>query len=447
MPLTFGGHGRAATVARDAAWYPVGIAREARVRDVLHCTTMRGPLRAQLPVVVTVHDCALLRYPEAFPPWHRHTGRVALRQAVREADAVVAVSAFTRDELVELLDVPVERIRVVRNGVDPVFTEAGPTTAGDYVLAVGTLEPRKNLARAVEAARRAGVELRVVGAPGWGGVEVPGWVGRVDDEELAALYRGARCLVFPSLYEGFGIPILEAMACGTPVVTTRGGATEEVAGGAAVLVDPLDPESIAAGIVEAGRRRDELVGSASSGRGVHLDARGRPPRGALAGARMSEPLVVVDADVLGRHRTGDETYVLNLLRELPRARRGRRAPDRCRHTTSRPRPGGHRGDRARHREPGAADGLVAAAAARRDRRRARPHAVRAAAAVPVPRRRHDPRPLVRARHRDDGPPRPDRVPPRRAALGPPRRPGADRLRALAAGPRRALRAAREARSS
>jgi glycosyltransferase involved in cell wall biosynthesis len=219
---------------------------------------MRGPLRTQLPVVVTVHDCALLRYPEAFPTWHRHTGRAALRHGVRSADAVVAVSAFTRDELVALLDVPGDRIHVVPNGLEPVFAETGPTAPGDYVLAVGTLEPRKNLARAVEAAKRANVELRVVGAPGWGGVEVPGWEGRVDDAELAALYRGARCLVFPSLYEGFGLPVIEAMACGTPVVTTRGGATEEVAGGAAVLVDALDADSIAAGIAEASARHDEL---------------------------------------------------------------------------------------------------------------------------------------------------------------------------------------------
>jgi len=257
--LTFGTGGRAASIARDAVWYPVGIARAARDVDVLHCTTMRAPLRSRPAVVATVHDVAVFRHPEAFPPWHRHTGRLALRQAVRTADAIVAVSAFTRDELGDLLGIPGERVRVVGNGVDPIFTAAGPVAEGDYVLAVGTLEPRKNLTRAVEAARLAGVEVRVVGASGWGGVAVPGWVGRVDDEELAALYRGARCLLFPSLYEGFGIPILEAMACGTPVVTSRGGATEEVAGTAAVLVDPLDVEAIAVGIGEAHRRRAELA--------------------------------------------------------------------------------------------------------------------------------------------------------------------------------------------
>ena len=164
----------------------------------------------------------------------------------RAADRVLAVSEFTKREAVELLGVPAERVTVIGNAVEPVFAPEGPAAEGDYVLAVGTLEPRKNLRRAAAAAERAGAELRVVGARGWGGVELPGWVGEVPDGELAALYRGARCLVFPSLYEGFGIPVLEAMACGTPVVTSAGGATAEVAGGAAVLVDQ-DPEQ------EAGR--------------------------------------------------------------------------------------------------------------------------------------------------------------------------------------------------
>ena len=254
-----GGTGRLATIRRDALWYPLRLARVSSQVDVLHCTTFRAPASPRAPLVVTVHDLALLRHPEAFPQWHRRTGALALRSGVRAADAIVAVSAFTRDELVDLLRVPVERIRVVPNGVDPVFSVDGPAVDGDYVLAVGTLEPRKNLAATLQAAQLAGVDLRVAGAAGWGGVETAGWVGEPSDEELAALMRGARCLVYPSLYEGFGIPVLEAMACGIPVVTSRGGATEEVAGGAAILVDPHDPASIAAGIEEAGRRRDSLA--------------------------------------------------------------------------------------------------------------------------------------------------------------------------------------------
>ena len=257
--LSFGGPGRAASVVRDALWYPVGLGRRARSLDVLHCTTFRGPVSSRLPTVVTVHDLAILRAPEAFPRWHRLYGKAGLERVLRAADAVVTVSEFTRAETVELAHVPPERLRVIPNGVDPVFTPEGPRAEGEYVLAVATLEPRKNLGRAVSAAREAGIELRVVGARGWGGVEVDGWVGEVPDAELAALYRGARCVLYPSLYEGFGLPVVEAMACGTPVVTSIGTAMEEVAGGAAVLVDPLDVSAIAAGIEQATARRDELV--------------------------------------------------------------------------------------------------------------------------------------------------------------------------------------------
>jgi glycosyltransferase involved in cell wall biosynthesis len=256
--LAFPGTGRVATLKRDIWWYLRALPRAARGLDILHCPTFRGPLRAKPPVVVTIHDLAFLRHPDTFPVWHRLSGRALAGLVARRAEAVVAVSEFTKRETVELLEVPVERIRVVPNGVEPVFVPDGPAAEGDYVLAVGTLEPRKNLARTVEAARLAGVELRVAGAEGWGGVDVPGRVGFVPDEVLAQLYRGARCLVFPSRYEGFGIPVLEAMACGTPVVTSVGGALEETAGGAAVLVDPFDSTAIAAGIAEAERRRDEL---------------------------------------------------------------------------------------------------------------------------------------------------------------------------------------------
>jgi glycosyltransferase involved in cell wall biosynthesis len=257
--LSFGGTGRLSSVARDALWYPIGLARRARTADILHCTTFRGPAGARVPTVLTVHDLAILRFPEVFPQWHRLYGRAGLARVLRGAGAIVAVSEFTKAETIELAGVPAERIRVVPNGVDPVFVADGPRAEGDYVLAVATLEPRKNLSRVVEAADLAGVELRVVGARGWGGVDVPGWVGEIPDSQLAALYRGARCVLYPSLYEGFGLPVLEAMACGTPVVTSREGSTAEVAGDAAILVDPREVGSIADGIQQAASRRDELV--------------------------------------------------------------------------------------------------------------------------------------------------------------------------------------------
>ena len=259
-PSSFGGPGKAASVARDTWWYLAGLPRAARGADVLHCTTFRGPLRAPVPFMVTLHDLALVRHPELFPRWHRFSGRAGIGPVARAADRVFAVSEFTKREAVDLLGVPSDRVVVIGNAIEPVFTAAGPAADGDYVLAVATLEPRKNLRRIAAAAAQLGAELRVVGARGWGGVETPGWVGEVSDEELASLYRGARAFAFPSLYEGFGIPVLEAMACGAPVVTSRGGATEEVAGGAAVLVDPLDEGAIAAGIAEAVTRREELRG-------------------------------------------------------------------------------------------------------------------------------------------------------------------------------------------
>jgi glycosyltransferase involved in cell wall biosynthesis len=257
--VDWGRGGRFAAAARDAVWYPFVLPRVARGSQVLHCPSFRGPLKSSVPLVVTVHDLAVLRHPELFNRWTRTYSQVFVPRVVCAAARVIAVSEFTKREVVEVLGIPEERVRVVPNAVDPVFSPDGERAGGEYVLAVGTLEPRKNLERLGEAARRAGVELRVVGETGWGNVDVHGApLGFVPDEELARLYRGALCVAYPSLYEGFGLPVLEALACGAPVVTSAGSAMAEIADGAAVLVDPLDVDAISAGILEAVSRRDEL---------------------------------------------------------------------------------------------------------------------------------------------------------------------------------------------
>ena len=308
---------------------------------------------------------------------------------------------------------------MVGNAIEPVFTPDGPAAEGDYVLAVGDAraaqEPRAGPPRRPRGpASSCGSSARA----GWGGVETPGWVGEVSDEELAALYRGARCLVFPSLYEGFGIPVLEAMACGTPVVTSRGGATEEVAGGAAVLVDPLDVEAIAAGIEEAtcaARRAARRSGSSG-----HGSSRGRGRRrveARLAGARVTA------ARRRRRRRARPRAHGRRDVRAQPApragaARAGGRPADRGRDaptpTSSRT---GSRPSSSDTSVPGAADGLTLPRLLRRARRRARPLPVRAAARAALPGGRHDPRPLLRARALADEPQGPARLPAGRAARG------------------------------
>ena len=243
-----GGVARSRTVAADALWYP-------RLRidgvDVLHCPTFRGPFSSRTPLVVTVHDLAVLRHPEWFNRWTRTYSRLAVPRVVRAADRVIAVSEFTKRELVELLAVPAAKIRVVPNAVEDVFTPDGPTAEGDYVLAVGTLEPRKNLARIAAAVDG---ELRVVGAPRLGrrrAARRTSLARRGRRRRARALYRGARCLVYASLYEGFGIPVAEALACGCPVVTSRDSPMAELAGDDATYVDPTDVASIRDGIARA----------------------------------------------------------------------------------------------------------------------------------------------------------------------------------------------------
>jgi glycosyltransferase involved in cell wall biosynthesis len=264
--LSWDGEGRAAKVARDTFWYPSRLTRAAKKAevDVLHCPTMRAPLRSKLPLVVTIHDVAVLRYPEAFNGWTRRYSARTLPRVARAANAIVVGSAFSRDEVVDLLQVPEEKVRVIPYGVGPPFKAEGPKADGDYVLAVSTLEPRKNFERMVEGFQRSGLdalELRVVGGEGWGRVQVEGdrvvRLEGVDDEELARLYRGAVAVIYVSLYEGFGLPVLEAMASGTPVVAPAGRPYDEFTDGIAFEVDPRDVDSIAHGLqraVDAGRQ-------------------------------------------------------------------------------------------------------------------------------------------------------------------------------------------------
>jgi glycosyltransferase involved in cell wall biosynthesis len=229
--------------------------------DVFHFSDWMYPPQRSGIRSTMIHDLVPLH----FPDWvHSRTARMhgaKYRHAAQACDVVMVNSEFTADDVAETLGVARTRIHVAHPGVDPSFTPEGPRAEGDYVLAVGTLEPRKNLANAIAAAQRLGVELRVVGPRGWGGVEARGatWVEYPTDEELPALYRGASVFVYPSRFEGFGIPVLEAMACGTPCVVSSHASLDEASGDAALRADPDDPDAIASAIERADAERTDRV--------------------------------------------------------------------------------------------------------------------------------------------------------------------------------------------
>jgi glycosyltransferase involved in cell wall biosynthesis len=235
--------------------------------DVLHFSDwMYPPQRAGLRSTM-IHDLVPLHHPE----WvHARTARMhgaKYRHVARTCDVVIVNSRFTGDDVAATLDVPHDRIHVAYPGVEPAFRPDGTRTdlGRPYALTVATLEPRKNLQVLVDAHRRleADLALAVAGAPGWGeqpSLDGAGIVslGYTNPAELPDLYRGAAVFCYPSLFEGFGMPILEAMACGTPVVASTHESLDEACGTAALRADPHDPDAWATRMLEAIERSEEL---------------------------------------------------------------------------------------------------------------------------------------------------------------------------------------------
>jgi glycosyltransferase involved in cell wall biosynthesis len=286
----------AEAVAREGVFYPLQLARLANRggAHLVHCTHPAPVRGGKLPVAVTVHDLFPLRHPELFPrPTVLHLR--ACLPSLRRARLVLTNSEYTRAEVIELIGVEPDRVHVTLFGIEDSFHPVEPDRDrlrhrfgidGPFVLAVGTLEPRKNLERALEAFKlasreRPDVKLALVGGEGWGdgplrrALDEPGLpvvtTGFVTDEELRALYSAAECLLFPSLWEGFGFPPLEAMACGAPVVTSDRPAIPEVVGDAAITVNPTDPEQIAAGLLRV--LNDPALADSLRAKGLERSAR------------------------------------------------------------------------------------------------------------------------------------------------------------------------------
>jgi glycosyltransferase involved in cell wall biosynthesis len=256
--------GRLATMTYSTL-RPAAIRRRLAGSDVVHF-----PLTVPIPPgvprhAITLHDVQHLDLPDMFPRAERAFRRLAYDRAARNAAAVVAISAFGRDRIVELLGVDPSRVHAIPLGIDHDLFRPGTEPREPFLLYPARLWPHKNHARLLEAfalVRRDRPDLRLVltgggldRLPARPGVEVRG---NVTLETLADLYRRASCLVFPSLYEGFGLPPLEAMASGCPVASSNAAALPETCGDAAVFFDPSEPEAIAAAVLEALGRADDL---------------------------------------------------------------------------------------------------------------------------------------------------------------------------------------------
>ena len=257
--------------------------------DVYHAPDFIPPFLCPIPTVITVHDCAFLRMPELLTASSkRFYGQIG--PAVRRASRIIAVSHCTKQDLVTLVNANARKIDVVYEAPDERFSRLESAVSHGvcrsvgietpFALFVGTREPRKNLKRLLQAyALAADVmdvpDLAIVGQRGWldddlGQIAVDlgiegrmHWLGRLPDEMIVHLYNCTVVLLYPSLYEGFGLPMVEAMACGAPVVAGNLGALPEISGGAAILVDPFSVKSIADGLLNVLRSaslREDLRG-------------------------------------------------------------------------------------------------------------------------------------------------------------------------------------------
>jgi glycosyltransferase involved in cell wall biosynthesis len=224
---------------------PAALAR--RRFDVVHVPGPRVPWLKRGALVSTIHDLAFLKFPEMFRPGHRQRLEFFTRQALKRSHRLIAVSDCTKRDLEAW---GARTVDVVHHGVDhDLFKPDGPVTRRErpYILSVGALQPRKNFLTLIRAYRQLSrpVDLLIAGQRGWMYEEIERaagngvvLLGHVSDAELPALYRGAAVVAMPSLYEGFGLPVLEAMACGAPVVASNASCFPEVCGDAATLVGP-----------------------------------------------------------------------------------------------------------------------------------------------------------------------------------------------------------------